>query len=594
MMLLNLRYRVVVWRISCPDILARNFEKIRPYRLFSWDEWTGIQDNSFNFWEQEASRYFYRKFCCSGNMGNSGIDLSINMMQMFGQNFEALYLFLKLVRKHKNDSPSAVILPWISEITDPVIIRKLTADLKIIDSRLACFFEILQEAALILVYYLMVIYSFIISLFKERLKIENGMIFWLGISSQEIPSSENSLNFAWAALYGKVNRNDILYFTPVSPDKKQSKYLSEKGVKWVPVFEIFRLIPIGLRLNALIRATIFLLRLIITPTGFIAGIQKTQLLIRASVWNQIVKLAKPRAYVTSTSASWPERPELAVMKKHGIRSIIWAYSANSLQFSVNNPGFTDVGIMRSVILADEFWVWNDAYKKWLEKRQISTDGNRSDIRVVGPIMCGNSEWLHHEPAVSKRVLGLPDKGVCIGVFDMPAVNKVWRDRFGGGPGMIEFDDYDQFCAGIRNLLDNVPNCYALIKMKRYLNDIYRDFPVVLRELIDPEGKYIRTGRVFLADISIDPFLPVGASDIAVGMTYTSPVLAVRSVGRPGWYFDPRKRANYPSHQGLREITVQSAEELVRLVSESVAGEPVKLKSKLVDEVTPPTISIPEL
>jgi hypothetical protein len=66
------------------------------------------------------------------------------------------------------------------------------------------------------------------------------------------------------------------------------------------------------------------------------------------------------------------------------------------------------------------------------------------------------------------------------------------------------------------------------------------------------------------------------------------------MGRPGWYYDPRRRANYPSHKGLREITVQSSEELVRLVSESVAGKYIKQKSILVEEITPPAISIPEL
>jgi hypothetical protein len=594
MMLLNLRYRVVVWRINCPEILARNFEKIRPYRLFSWDEWIKIQDDSFNFWKQEVSRYFYEKFCCNKSIVNNNIDLSINMMQVFGQNFEAMYLFVELVKKHKNDSPSSVILPWISKILDPVIISNLTKDLDIFNSRPACFFEILQEAALALVYYLMLLYSFLVSLFKARVTIEKGMIFWLGISSQEMPGTENSLNFAWAALYGTVNRNDIIYFTPVTPDEKQSRYLSEKGIRWVPVMEVFRLIPVTLCLRALFSSTIQLIRRLLTPSGFIAGIQKTQLLIRASVWNEIVMFAKPRVYVTSTSASWPERPELAVMKRHGVRSVIWAYSANSLQFSVGDSGFRDLGIMRSVILSNEFWVWNAAYKKWLEKRHVNTDGNRSDIRVVGPIMCGNSEWLHHESAASKRVLGLPDKGVCIGVFDMPAVNTVWRDRFGGGPGMLAFEDYQEFCAGIRTILDYVPGCYALIKMKRYLNDIYRDFPDTLRQLIDPNGRYIKEGKVFLADINIDPFLPVASSDVAVGMTYTSPVLAVRSMGRPGWYYDPRRRANYPSHKGLREITVQSSEELVRLVSESVAGKYIKQKSILVEEITPPAISIPEL
>jgi len=591
-MLLKFKYRVIIWKTTCPDILVRRFEKLRPYNLFSWDEWMQIQDDAFDLWEQKVSKYLYHKFSFHTDIGNKNIDFSINMLQKLGQQFETLYLFLVLVHKHTGKFPAAVVSPWIADVVDCDRLKTLTGNLLILNSLWARSFEGLHEIAITLAYYTIMIFSFLRSLFIKRIRTKSGGIYWLGISGQEIPCADQRLNFAWASQYGLIQKDDILYFTPSIPNKNQSMYLTKKGVKWIVPLDIFRLIPVSARLHAITSATTSLLRILAT-SGFVAWLQAAQLIIRASVWAELVKFAKPRAYVTTTSYSWPERPELAVMKRYGVRSIIWAYSANSLQFSINNPHFRDVGIMRSIILADEFWVWNDAYRNWLQKRQISIDWQKPKFRVIGPMMCGNSEWLRHK-AAAKRKIGLPDKGFCIGVFDMPAVNHVWRDRFGGGPGIIEPEDYKEFCAGIQTLLKRIPECYALIKMKRYLNDIYRDFPVTLHELIDADGPFVSAGKVFLADINIDPFLPVAASDIAIGMTFTSPVLAVRSMGRPGWYFDPRKRANYPSHLGLKDITIQSIEELVQIVSRSVAGESLPQPSTLMEEVTPPTMNFPKL
>ncbi len=92
--------------------------------------------------------------------------------------------------------------------------------------------------------------------------------------------------------------------------------------------------------------------------------------------------------------------------------------------------------------------------------------------------------------------------------------------------------------------------------------------------------------MYVVDVNIDPYLPVAASDIAIGMTYTSPVLAVRAAGRPSVCFDPSARANYHSSPGLHELTIQFLDKLVEFVAAAVRGT---LRSqRLVDEsLTPP-------
>ena len=288
---------------------------------------------------------------------------------------------------------------------------------------------------------------------------------------------------------------------------------------------------------------------------------------RAPYWEELVEALRLKAYVT-TSNSWPENPELAVMKARGVRSVIWSYSANSLRFALKTPDFRDVGVLRSVIVTGEWWVWNDASRDWLKQRE-AVAGPR--LTVAGPLMCGNPANLALAPSAARKLLGVPESGLCVGVFDVACLNDRWREQFGQGPGLIDLDTYSAFYDGLLVLLDRVPGSFLLIKPKREIGDVYREFPANVKALLSGElpGHYAQ--RVFTMDINVDPYLPITASDVVVGMTYTSSVLAAYTVGRLGLYYDPKARANCPAHRDLKALTVQSLDELVTKVSALAAS-----------------------
>ena len=204
----------------------------------------------------------------------------------------------------------------------------------------------------------------------------------------------------------------------------------------------------------------------------VAGAFVARFMARAPYWDALFTALGTKAYVTTTSYSWPEKPELAVADARGIRSIIWAYSANSLTFSISDPAFRDVGVVRSIVIANEFWVWNRAYGQWLEQRRVEAREPYT-IRIVGSLMCGNPALLELDARAARERLGLPARGLCIGVFDMPPISDAWRDRFGGGPPMVDTETYIAFWDVIERILGRVPDCYALIKLKARFHHLPR-------------------------------------------------------------------------------------------------------------------------
>jgi polysaccharide biosynthesis PFTS motif protein len=293
--------------------------------------------------------------------------------------------------------------------------------------------------------------------------------------------------------------------------------------------------------------------------------------------------------VTTTSWSWPEKPELAVAAARGIRSIIWAYSSNSLTFA-SERAFRDAGVSRSVVIADEFWVWNRAYAQWLETRRVETTGHTYTTPIVGPLMCGDASLLDLDPADARERLGLPRGGFCIGVFDVPPNNDEWRERFGGGPPMIDMETYVEFWNLVEHVVTRVPGAYALVKLKRELGHAFKEFPEFLRDFVDEKGEHARAGRLYRVDVNVDPYLPIAACDFAVGLAYTSPVLAARTAGKPGYYLDAFRRANFPSNADFKPITLNTEEELLAAVLRA-RNEP---RAPLVPapDVTPPPAVVP--
>lgn len=582
------RYRVLAWRVVQSAFLSGRVEQMRPFEMFSRDEWLDLHETCFDAWRSEVLPRLQERCRPPLTPGSQGpVDFAELLWQLAGAEFQKAWLFLAIARRHA--SLHAIAEP---RIFAPAVCALAGSGARGKDSApgleqdpLWSVLEATREWLLSGAHAARLAFGTVRATFMRRLNLGRRPHLWRGISPREIPAAPHQVDFAWAVHDGWLDGSGSAYFPPVRLAAKQRRYLRETGVAAIEPLDEFR-IPARLDLWAnLVRSQ----RCAVAAARWRAGLEGAwlaRLALRGLLWGRVAETLGARFYFTTTSSSWPEQAELAVFKPQGVRSITWAYSANSLTFAWHQQGFRDVGVERSLLTTDEFWVWNDAFKRWLENRRVGDASRAPGIRVVGALMCGDSRHLQESPEAARKLLGLPAVRFMVGVFDMPAISVAWKQRHGGGPSMIEPEYYAGFLKGVLRILREVPDAAVILKLKRSIGDWTREYPEELHQLVDSDGPWLPSGRVHVVDADVDPYLPVAGSDMTVGMPFTSPVLAGLSAGRPGCYYDPSRIANWSSAPALRLITLQDGDALVQAVRSRGANLPAL---EALASIIPPTL-----
>ena len=560
----SLRHPVGAWKIELPDWLAGRFTLLRPYEAFTRDEWLLLHDDCFDAWRSRVLPAFMAKHRCVATLRGVEIDFSRHLWQILAQEFERLWLFIATVRRSGAGAQRCVVPPWIALALGPQALAAEFPDIEFRRSWTHTLCERVYEWAVSAAHVARTCLQVGANLLQSRLDAGPRRILWTGISPQEIPSAPDQLHFGWAAAYGHVAPAEVLYFPPLAPNAAQSAFLVGQSIMTVAPAAVGRLIPFSARLRVLGAVLGACLRGLLLDSA-VVGPLRARFIARAPLWQEVVRALGARLYITSTSYSWPERPEVAVMQPEGVRSVIWSYSANTLWFASKTRAFRDVGVLRSTIISDEFWVWNDAVRRYYERRRATPVLTFPRIEVTGLMMCGDIAHLDLSPVEARRRLGLPVDGYYLSVFDVPTVDEAWRHKFGGGPVSIELDFTEAFFVGIRELLEALPNLRMIFKLKREVGSRYRRFPPTMLELIAAESRWISDGRVLLVDVNCDPYLPVAAGDASLGMPCTSPVLAALAAGRPAAYYDPLGILSISAEPGLVSLGIRSPKELINKV-----------------------------
>jgi polysaccharide biosynthesis PFTS motif protein len=131
--------------------------------------------------------------------------------------------------------------------------------------------------------------------------------------------------------------------------------------------------------------------------------------------------------------------------------------------------------------------------------------------------------------------------------------------------------HEAFYQALIDLLNAHPDLCLFIKLKRPTSSQWHNFPKPQLELLDEASDFVRAGRVVVIHQDTDPYLPIAACDAALGMPYTSPVLAAVSQGKPGAYFDPLGLARFPSEHTYNSMTISSSAVLTQRIGEWLAG-----------------------
>lgn len=586
-LLLSLKYRIFVSRMPSFPGIERRFERLKPYELFSRDEWLQLYDDGFDSWRASVFPSLQRN-CRPPRIkaGLLSVDFSVHLWQLIGTEYECATHFISIARRHASVnkfSDYRIIEPHIYSVVehgDGDAVSPVDARNHSIWSAV----EWLNQWLVSGVHLAQFIVGTLRGIFLTSIDWGERPYLWRGISPREIPETDGRVDFAWAVHNGFIESNQAIYFLPKKASLTQRKYLHATGVAAVDPLDEYRLVGRIELLSCLLdtaRGLLKALRWRFTLEGALFA----QLIARGLIWGKIARAVSAKYYLTTTSACWPERAELAVLQSCGIRCITWAYSANSLTFAWSSRTFRDLGVGRSLLCTDEFWVWNSAFKRWLENRKVCHSLPSPAIKVVGPLMCGDARLMKATVESARSRLGLPVNQFIVGVFDMPAISPQWKQRHGGGPSMIESEYYAAFLQGILRILRELPDIAVLLKLKREVGDWTRVFPDELQQLLMLANES-RDGncRVYLVDVDVDPYLPIACSDMNIGMTYTSPVLAGLAMGKPGYYYDPNAIANWPSEQALRHITLQTSDALVDAVRRRGTS---LTRNNLLDRITPP-------
>lgn len=585
---LTRRHRVLAWRVPQSAFLLGRVEQIRPFEMFSRDEWLDLHDRCFDVWRNEVLPGLRSRCRPPLTMGKHGsVDFAEHLWQLAGIDFQKAWLFLAIARRHASIHAIAephIVAPAVLALArESVPGKDHGPDVR--HHPLWASLEAVQEWVLSGAYAARLALGTVRATFMSRLNLGRRPYLWRGISPREIPAMPQQVDFAWAVHYGWLGSDASAYFPPVRLSVQQRRYLHQTGVTAIEPLDEFRILTrLDLWAN-LLRSLLLIVAAARWRTG-LEGAWLARLALRGLLWGRVADAVGARFYFTTNSSSWPEHAELAVFKRQEVRSITWAYSANSLTFAWHRRDFRDVGVARSLLTTDEYWVWNDAFKRWLEKRHVGAASQAPLIRIVGALMCGDSRHLHDSPDAARKLLGLPSGQFMVGVFDMPAISVAWKERHGGGPSMIEPEYYAGFLRGVLRVLREIPEAAIILKLKRSVGDWTREYPDELHQLVDSDGPWFSSGRVHVVDADVDPFLPVAGSNMTVGMPYTSPVLAGMSAGRPGCYYDPSRIANWSSAPALRLITLQDGDSLVQ----TVRSRGVNLPSRdALASIIPPTL-----
>lgn len=361
-------------------------------------------------------------------------------------------------------------------------------------------------------------------------------VLWTGIGASEVAEEDRQLSVSFLVERGLIGADECMYMLAAAPSSAAAARLERLGVSWSTV-STFGFLPLREKLRALgpLAAAAFAA---ICSIGNAKRALLSQFAAESIPWLAAARSLGSRVYLTSVSVCWPERPEVAALSAMGLRTINWSYGANTFLYSDKEPEFRDLGMSRSICIAREVWIWTAEVERWLRARLL---GEPPTIRVIGPVMCGDSRWLSRSPQAARAAFGLmPAAGRrLVAVFDVPPVRRELRHV----PSMYPLEMLEQFFRDIESLLERLPNIAVLVKPKRSPSDTQRDFAGSMQRILDPSSDWRRSGRVIAVSHGIDPYIPVALADLCIGIPFTSPVLVALHAGRPGLFHDPLGTVN---------------------------------------------------
>ncbi len=566
---LALFFKIVYWQPeNVPESWLRHFENIGAEDLMNLDQWYSTSEEIHSHWTNTIATWEQRPPLMSRACGVE-IDFTDTWFQWLARAYERHYFFLKLsqMRVAREGGSAYRVSTLLDARQENLILRFPENSLKVLyflsfADRLWLWIKAFRPLAKIF------IQTFSISSKIKPLEQKKYGAFWVGISTPEMADGPSRLDFSAISRQAGASKSEI-YFLPNTPSGSCRAWLKENNLTWAPFTQSFLLIPFYERLKTLLSILGASLRLIFSlPLSFNAPCVLS-FLYQGAPWIPLLHRFKPQVFLSSISASWPDLPAVAAANAVGVRTVLWFYGSNIFRYNSSSERLAELDIAHSVPVSKEIWVWSREAEIEYSRRHVRLPEFRPIFRIIGPVMCGNAGFLETSASLLRKNEGILEKpgDFFISVFDVPAITKISRARWGFGPAPYPIEMLDKFFADLIYLLEEFPQVKLILKPKRTANDPTREYPPNMAKLWNPDESYVKNARVIALDHTADPYQAVAMADLCLGLPFTSPVLVALNKRRLGLYHDPLNTIWRFRPQALSLVMTHGRDELRMRVAE---------------------------
>jgi len=564
----KLFFRVIYWRSSrIPKKCMYWFEILRVSSLYSFDEWQRLSDHIYDSWVEVVEEWRTRTKPIRYEMYGLNVDFSNNFYQWLAIQYEEHFQFISLINRWRVKQENQTACVYISDTHLYSRAERFYMKFPATVDRTVKLFGYVERFSLWAGAFVPAVKQLLnLSLKPTRsFKLEGSRCIWGGISSSEFADREGKRDFSFLVTRGLMNPSSCLFVLPKKPGADCLKRLHQNDIKWVIENDWWTIFSIRERFFLAAKNFFMSIRFLLSKRNSLAySATILKYIIEAQPWILIGKRLQPTLYLSSLSACWPEHAAVAAMNAVGAKTINWFYSVNSFSWNSEVKNFKDRNVELSVWVSQEIWVWNDVVKRWLDNRVLPIHNGLPKIRLIGPVMCGDSRLVEDEPVDLRIKFGFQrDEDVkikYISIFDVAPITTERELVKGNVVQAYTLNNHEIFYEHLMAILNLFPHVRVILKLKKLLNASANQYSQAQAKLIDQEGSFMRQGRVIVLDSSTDPYLPIAFGDVCIGFPFTSPVLAALHSGRGGIYHDPLGQC-YAGPPALLPLITHNLDEL---------------------------------
>lgn len=282
------------------------------------------------------------------------------------------------------------------------------------------------------------------------------------------------------------------------------------------------------------------------------------------IWDRFIQKQNIISYLTSISSIGSEKPLVVLLNSKNVKTIIYAYSANSFNYTKKMIHKDSYAYFCEVICS-EFVVWHEEFKQFLLYHKY-----KGQVYISGPLMPGLEPEDSNKNLREKYLPKDIQRKFIITIFDIPPLNLKSNTLLS-----FPWPDYNTE----ENLFIFLSDCIRLLEFYEELVMVYkpkRNLSINKFQATERITKLLeftlKSGRLITFDDKINPWFPIEICDLAIGMPFTSPVLVAMNKGKHFIFHDAANKAIYHRYLKLNDHITHSFDQLKGKISKILLKE----------------------